>query len=177
MSQDQRQNPFTRTHLCTQRCRPTRSHRSADNQPRYETGHRRGFPAENRALGLLGDKAELSGAAADWPGYLALLAQAAGVAGFLIYGMTTIWLFGREFSDHTAKDLLALPTSRTAIVSAKFTLAATWTMLLALQVALLGLRSVRFSSRSNAWATALRPRAAESVRYRLQVASFGPPMP
>ncbi|MEV0143917.1 MULTISPECIES: ABC transporter permease [unclassified Nonomuraea] len=38
--------------------------------------------------------------------------------------MIAIWLFGREFSDHTAKDLLALPTSRTAIVAAKFVVAA-----------------------------------------------------
>lgn len=96
-------------------------------------------PQRARALGLLGGKAQLSGATADWPGYLALLAQAVGVGGFLIYGMIAIWLFGREFSDHTAKDLLALPTSRTTIVGAKFALAAGWAMLLALQVALLGL--------------------------------------
>ncbi|MEV4062021.1 ABC transporter permease [Nonomuraea dietziae] len=36
-----------------------------------------------------------------------------------------------EYSDHTAKDLLALPTSRTTIVAAKFTLAAAWALLLA----------------------------------------------
>ncbi|WP_336215945.1 ABC transporter permease [Nonomuraea sp. LPB2021202275-12-8] len=88
-------------------------------------------PARARALGLLGDKAQLSGAAADWPGYLALLAQAVAVGGLLVYSMIAIWLFGREFSDHTAKDLLALPTSRTAIVAAKFTLAAGWALLLA----------------------------------------------
>jgi ABC-2 type transport system permease protein len=76
-------------------------------------------PSRARALGLLGDKAQLSGASADWPGYLALLAQAVAVGGMLIYGMIAIWLFGREFSDHTAKDLLALPTSRTTIVAAK----------------------------------------------------------
>jgi ABC-2 type transport system permease protein len=96
-------------------------------------------PQRARALGLLGDKAQLSGASADWPGYLALLAQAVAVGGMLIYGMIAIWLFGREFSDHTAKDLLALPTSRTTIVAAKFALAAGWALLLALQVAALGL--------------------------------------
>ncbi|MEU4324636.1 ABC transporter permease [Nonomuraea dietziae] len=36
-----------------------------------------------------------------------------------------------EYGDHTAKDLLALPTSRTTIVAAKFTLAAAWALLLA----------------------------------------------
>lgn len=92
-----------------------------------------------RALGLLGDKAQLSGATADWPGYLALLAQAAGVGGMLILGTLTTWLFGREFSDRTAKDLLALPTSRNAIVAAQFVVAAGWTLLLALWMAVLGL--------------------------------------
>ncbi|MEU8151225.1 ABC transporter permease [Nonomuraea sp. NPDC048901] len=96
-------------------------------------------PARARAFGLLGAKAQLSGAGADWSGYLALLAQAVAVGGLGLYGMIAIWLFGREFSDHTATDLLALPTSRTAIVAAKFTIAAHWALLLALLLAGLGL--------------------------------------
>ncbi|MEU8403470.1 ABC transporter permease [Nonomuraea sp. NPDC048892] len=92
-----------------------------------------------RALGLLGDKAQLSAATADWPGYLALLAQATGVGGLVIFGTLVIWLFGREFSDRTAKDLLALPTSRGAIVAAKFVVAAGWSLLLALWTVALGL--------------------------------------
>ncbi|MEU8250966.1 ABC transporter permease [Nonomuraea sp. NPDC048916] len=96
-------------------------------------------PARARAFGLLGGKAQLSGASADWPGYLALLAQAVAVGGLGIYGLIAIWLFGREFSDHTATDLLALPTSRAAIVAAKFTVAAIWALLLALLLAGLGL--------------------------------------
>ncbi|MEU6721156.1 ABC transporter permease [Nonomuraea sp. NPDC046802] len=96
-------------------------------------------PARARALGLLGGKAQLSGASADWPGYLALLAQAVAVGGLGVYGLIAIWLFGREFSDHTATDLLALPTSRTAVVAAKFTVAALWALLLAVLLAGLGL--------------------------------------
>ncbi|MGW4411793.1 ABC transporter permease [Nonomuraea sp. NPDC004702] len=96
-------------------------------------------PVRARAFGLLGGKAQLSGATADWPGYLALLAQAVAVGGLGIYGLITIWLFGREFSDRTATDLLALPTSRTAVVAAKFTVAAIWALLLALLLAGLGL--------------------------------------
>ncbi|MFI9846153.1 ABC transporter permease [Nonomuraea sp. NPDC051941] len=96
-------------------------------------------PARARALGLLGDKAQLSGASADWPGYLALLAQAGAVGGGGVYGLIAIWLFGREFSDHTATDLLALPTSRTAIAAAKFAVAAVWALLLAILLAGLGL--------------------------------------
>ncbi|MDF5755190.1 ABC transporter permease [Spongiactinospora sp. TRM90649] len=96
-------------------------------------------PARARALGLLGGKAQLAGADADWPGYLALLAQAVAVGGLGVYGLIAIWLFGREFSDRTATDLLALPTSRTAIVAAKFTVAAIWALLLAFLLAGLGL--------------------------------------
>ncbi|MCK2215597.1 ABC transporter permease [Actinomadura sp. ATCC 31491] len=96
-------------------------------------------PARARAFGLLGGKAQLSGASADWPGYLALLAQAVAVGGLGVYGLVAIWLFGREFSDRTATDLLALPTSRTAVVAAKFAVAAVWALLLALLLAGLGL--------------------------------------
>ncbi|MEU4700756.1 ABC transporter permease [Nonomuraea dietziae] len=96
-------------------------------------------PQRARALGLLGGKAQLSDATADWTGYLALLAQAVAVGGLLIYGVIAIWLFGREFSDHTAKDLLALPTSRAAIVGAKFIIGGLWSVLLAVQVCGLGL--------------------------------------
>jgi ABC-2 type transport system permease protein len=67
-------------------------------------------PARARAMGLLGTKAQLAGGTADWPGYLALLAQITAVGGTLIFGVVAIWTFGREFSDHTAKDLLALPS-------------------------------------------------------------------
>ena len=49
------------------------------------------------------------------------------------------WLFGREFSDHTAKDLLALPTPRTTIVLAKFILLAAWSAALTALVYALGL--------------------------------------
>lgn len=96
-------------------------------------------PARARSLGLLGDKAQLSGAIADWPGYLSLMSQAVAVGGLLVYSMIAIWVFGREFSDHTAKDLLALPTSRTTIVAAKFTLTAAWALLLAAGTTTLGL--------------------------------------
>jgi ABC-2 type transport system permease protein len=37
-------------------------------------------------------------------------------------------MFGREFSDHTVKELLALPTPRESIVAAKFVVIAVWTL-------------------------------------------------
>lgn len=96
-------------------------------------------PDRARTLGLLGAKAQLAGGTADWPTYLGLLAQTVAVGGLLIFGLIIIWMFGREFSDHTAKDLLALPTSRSAIVAAKFAVTAIWCLLLAVQTVLLGL--------------------------------------
>ncbi len=96
-------------------------------------------PDRARSLGLLGTKSQLAGSSADWPAYLALLAQTVAVGGGLIFALIVAWLFGREFADRTAKDLLALPTSRTAIVGAKFTVAAGWCLLLTLQVYALGL--------------------------------------
>jgi ABC-2 type transport system permease protein len=68
-----------------------------------------------------------------------MLAQATAVGGGIIFAIFTAWLFGREFSDHTAKELLALPTSREAIVAAKFVVTALWTLLLTLWCYVLGL--------------------------------------
>ncbi|MBO3749279.1 ABC transporter permease [Streptosporangiaceae bacterium NEAU-GS5] len=96
-------------------------------------------PGRARSLGLIGAKTQLSGATADWAGYFGLLAQTVAVGGVLLYGLIVVWLFGREFSDHTAKDLLALPTSRTAVVLAKFAVAAMWSAALAVQIGVLGL--------------------------------------
>lgn len=87
-------------------------------------------PEQARDLGLLGAKAQLATLDPTWPSYLGLLAQIAAVGGILIFGMIMVWVFGREFADRTAKDLLALPTSRTAIVAAKFALAAAWSLAL-----------------------------------------------
>src|SRR6266542_6939969 len=44
----------------------------------------------------------------------------------LLFTLVTTWVFGREFSDHTTKELLALPTPRAAIVGAKFVVVMTW---------------------------------------------------
>jgi ABC-2 type transport system permease protein len=96
-------------------------------------------PGRARSLGLLGTKAQLAGGVADWPGYLALLAQTTAVGGVMIFGVILIWIFGREFSDRTAKDLLALPTPRTAIAAAKFAVTGVWCLLLAAETFLLGL--------------------------------------
>lgn len=92
-----------------------------------------------RSLGLIGTKASLVGRDADWPTYLAFLSQTTAVGGMLIFGLVSVWLFGREFSQNTVKDLLALPTARTTIVLAKFVVAGLWCLILTVQLVVLGL--------------------------------------
>jgi ABC-2 type transport system permease protein len=77
-------------------------------------------PGALEGAGALRTKAAAMSYSADWPSYLDLLSQAMGVGGMLVFGFAASWLFGREYSDGTAKDLLALPTSRTSILNAKF---------------------------------------------------------
>lgn len=90
-------------------------------------------------FGALTTKAQFSAAHGDWPTYFGLLTQALAVGGFILFSLVVTWLFGREYSDHTAKDLLALPTLRAAIVMAKLVVAIFWCAVLALWIYLLGL--------------------------------------
>jgi ABC-2 type transport system permease protein len=80
--------------------------------------------------GLISTKARLAAGVADWPAYLGLLVQATSVGGFVLVGLLVIWVFGREYSERTAKDLLALPAPREATVLAKFVVVACWSLVL-----------------------------------------------
>ena len=95
-------------------------------------------PAAARSWGLLGAKAQLTVSVADTPTALGFLAEATGIGGLFIFGLVFIWVFGREFTDRTVKDLLALPVGRTTIVAAKFTVAAAWCLMLAAWTGALG---------------------------------------
>jgi len=87
-------------------------------------------PEAAKSMGLIGTKAQLTAGVADWPTFFNLLAQATAIGGAIIFAILTIWIFGREFSDHTVKELLSLPTSREAIVGAKFIFVFFWTLFL-----------------------------------------------
>jgi ABC-2 type transport system permease protein len=95
-------------------------------------------PERAKAMGLISIKAQIVAGAADWPNFFYVLAMI-GMAGGILFGFLVVWVFGREFSDRTAKELLALPTSRGTIVAAKFVLLAVWTQALALWIFGLGL--------------------------------------
>lgn len=94
-------------------------------------------PELAKSTGLLGAKAQLVGEA-SWPSFFNLLSQAIAVGGILVFGFIFSWVFGREYSDRTYKDLLAISISRTSIVIAKFLAAAIWCLLLSLFVFGLG---------------------------------------
>ena len=96
-------------------------------------------PEAARKMGLISAKAQLLAGVADWPTFFSVLAQAVAVGGGILFAIIAAWVFGREFSDHTVKEFLALPTSREAIVAAKFIVIAAWTSLLTLLIFLLGL--------------------------------------
>jgi len=85
-------------------------------------------PERAREMGLLSTKAQLMMTTAEWSTFFGMLAQAVAIGGFIVFSIVAIWIFGREFTDRTAKDLMALPTSREEIISAKFIVVAVWVM-------------------------------------------------
>ena len=89
--------------------------------------------------GAFKSKAVLLSFEANWDSFLGLLSQAVGVGGVLIFGFVASWLFGREYSDGTAKDLLSLPISRIKILNAKFVYYVGWCFALVISNLLLGL--------------------------------------
>ena len=96
-------------------------------------------PELARRVGLISAKAQLMAGVADWPTFLNLLAQAIAIGGIILFGFIGSWVFGREYVDRTVKDLLALPTSRSAIVLAKFVFVMVWSAVLTAVVYFIGL--------------------------------------
>ena len=96
-------------------------------------------PEAARSMGLISTKAQLAAGVADWPAFFGMMAQAIAIGGAIVFAILTAWVFGREFSDRTAKELLALPTSRASIVAAKFILIAAWMIVVSLFIFGLGL--------------------------------------
>ena len=96
-------------------------------------------PEAARSMGLISAKAQLVAGVADWPTFFNVLGQAVAVGGAMLFAIITAWVFGREFSDRTVKELMALPTPRGSIVAAKFVAIAGWTMLLSIFIFLVAL--------------------------------------
>lgn len=83
-------------------------------------------PGRAAELGLLGTKADLSGLEATWESFAAFLMQIVGTGGMLILVFVIAYLFGREYDEGTAKNMLALPVARHWFVVAKLVVGAVW---------------------------------------------------
>jgi ABC-2 type transport system permease protein len=96
-------------------------------------------PERAREMGLLSVKAQMAMSTAEWGTFFSVLSQAIAIGGSIVFSIVTAWIFGREFSDHTAKDLMALPTSRENIVTAKLLVITAWVFAVSVWLYLVGL--------------------------------------
>jgi ABC-2 type transport system permease protein len=96
-------------------------------------------PGKAKELGIISVKAQLVGGSADWHTFFGMMNLGVGVAGLILFSIITAWVFGREFSDHTVKELLALPTARCKIISAKLLVIIFLPMSITLLIFLVGL--------------------------------------
>jgi len=97
-------------------------------------------PEISQKLGLISAKANLMAyAATDWTTYLGLFGLLIAAGGFFLFVLITSWTFGREFTDGTLKDLLAVPVQRSNILLAKFIVVAAWSAVLTMVILVAGL--------------------------------------
>jgi ABC-type transport system involved in multi-copper enzyme maturation permease subunit len=88
-------------------------------------------PELSQKLGLIGMKANmLRFGQPSWENYLVLLSQGMAGIGLIGFGFITSWVFGREYTDHTIKDILTLPASRSSFVISKLLVIMIWGILL-----------------------------------------------
>lgn len=90
-------------------------------------------PEISGKLGMIGNKATmLRFGEPNWQNYFTLLVQGFAAVGVIGIGFVTSWVYGREFSEHTIKDILVLPISRSKIVISKFIVVIIWSIILSL---------------------------------------------
>jgi ABC-2 type transport system permease protein len=83
-------------------------------------------PHRAAQLGLLGQKARFAGVTADWPSYFGMIHQGAAAGGMILLSIIAAYVFGREYAEGTAKNMLALPVSRHWFVLAKLVVSLAW---------------------------------------------------
>ena len=89
-------------------------------------------PALGQRMGLIAAKARWSAGSADWPTYLSMTLQMTAVAGMILVGVIAAYVFGREYAEGTAKNMLALPTRREWFVLAKAAVLVIWVAVLSI---------------------------------------------
>ena len=89
-------------------------------------------PEAARGLGLVGQKASfaMNGLSADWKGLFTMFVELGVAGGMIILSIIVIYIFGREYVEGTAKNMLALPSPGPISSSAKLIVAALWFALL-----------------------------------------------
>jgi len=90
-------------------------------------------PELARRMGLIAQKAQIAAGSADWPTYLTLTALLFMV-GMIVLGIAEAFMFGREYAEGTAKNMLTLPVGRGTIVAAKLLVASAWFLIMCIAV-------------------------------------------
>ncbi|MCB2205989.1 ABC transporter permease [bacterium] len=83
-------------------------------------------PDRAMQMGLLGQKAQFAGTTASWESYIGMLLQTIGIGGMILVGVMTAYVYGREYSEGTAKNMLILPVRRSALVGTKLLVVMIW---------------------------------------------------
>ena len=96
-------------------------------------------PEKAKDLGIISMKAQLTGGSADWQTFFGMINMGTSIAGLILFSIIVAWVFGREFSDRTTKELLALPTPRWKIIAAKLLIIALLPLTITLLIFLIGL--------------------------------------
>ena len=91
-------------------------------------------PDRAAQFGLLGTKATVSGIEATWASYASFLTLIVGLGGTLLLAFVAAYVFGREYSEGTAKVMLTLPVPRPLFVAAKLLVVALWWLVIVLVV-------------------------------------------
>jgi ABC-2 type transport system permease protein len=95
-------------------------------------------PEISQKLGIVTAKANLTAVnATDWPSFMNLSAEMVAAGGFFFFCMIISWIYGREFTDGTMKDLLAVPVQRFSIVLAKFLVFTLWSLIMSVVILIL----------------------------------------
>lgn len=95
-------------------------------------------PGRAAQLGLLGQKAELAGIEATWPSFAGYLVLIVGAGGMVLLAFIVAHVFGREYVEGTARNMLALPVPRSRFAVAKLVVVALWWAALVLVVCVEG---------------------------------------
>lgn len=93
-------------------------------------------PGMAERIGLIGQKAQFAfgGQSVDWATFLTFIVEMAGIGGLVMASIVVTYLFGREYTEGTAKNMLGLPIPRAAFVVAKMVVSAIWISVLSLWV-------------------------------------------